>query len=258
LLRLGGSDITDRGDCVVVSSPGSPTFWWGNFLLLRPGAGVDTAEQWVTRFQTELPGATHRAFGLDDPTAPRQAFAGLATLGFDVNLSAVLTASSLVAARNATTAAQCRPLAGDRDWDQHVLLNRRVYPGSGSAQELAFVRDRAASRRRLVEGGAGVWLGAFVDGRLVAQLGVLKAGGGLGRYQDVETHPDFRRQGLAGALVLMGGAMMVDHFGVRTLVIVADPEGEAIRLYRSLGFTESERVLEASLAPGEATQTLDR
>lgn len=100
-----------------------------------------------------------------------------------------------------------------------------------------------------MEAGAGVWLGAFVDGRLVSQLGVLRAGAGLGRYQDVETHPEFRRQGLAGALVAMGGAVMVDDFGTRTLVMVADPDDEAIRLYRSLGFVESEHLLEASLSP---------
>lgn len=124
-----------------------------------------------------------------------------------------------------------------------------VYPGSEDDIESGFARARAVARRRVVEGGGGVWFGAFVDGRLVAQLGVIRAGHGLGRYQDVETHPDFRRRGLASTLVGLAGQVMLSSVDVSTLVMVADPDGEAIRLYRSLGFTESEHQLEASLPP---------
>lgn len=258
LLRLGGSSVTDVGDCVVVSTPGSPAFWWGNFLLLRQGVDAGGAERWMARFEEELPWAAHRAFGLDDPGAPRPAFADLAAWHFAVDRSVVMTTSSPAVSQQTPTAARCRLLAGDSDWDQHVVLNRQVYPGSGSASELAFAQDRGASHRRAVEAGAGVWVGAFIDERLVSQLGVLRAGNGLGRYQDVETHPDFRRQGLAGALVAMGGALMMAEFGTRTLVMVADPEGEAIRLYRSLGFVASEHLLEASLPPGDVVHALDR
>lgn len=250
LLKLGGSTVTDAADCLVVRSLDNPSFWWGNFLLLRQPVATGAGQEWVTRFEAELPWATHRAFGLDDPTGPPHAFAELAAAGFEVDRSVVMTSGPLAGAgRAVSVAVDCRPLAGDLDWDQHVALNRQVYPGSGSAAELAFVKDRAASHRRLVEAGAAVWVGAFVDDRLVAQLGVVNAGGGLARYQDVETHPDFRRRGLAGALVGMAGEMVVDRFGVQTLVMVADPDDEAIRLYRALGFTESEYLLEASLSP---------
>lgn len=258
ILRLGGSTVTDRGDCLVVATPGSPTFWWGNFLLLRQGVGRGEAEQWLSRFEAELPWAAHRAFGLDDPAAPPEAVAHLGARGFSVDRSVVMTTSAPAGRRGTAAAAVYRRLAGDDDWAQHVALNQQIYPGSGSASELAFVRDRAASHRRAVEAGEGVWLGAFLDGRLVSQLGVLRAGAGLGRYQDVETHPDFRRRGLAGALVVMGGTAMRDDFGTRTLVMVADPDDEAFGLYRSLGFVESEHLLEASLSPAAAAETTGR
>ena len=105
------------------------------------------------------------------------------------------------------------------------------------------------ANRRVVEGGAGVWVGSFDDGRLVSQLGLLRAGRGLARYQDVETHPDFRRRGLAGALVGFAGELMLTSPDVSTLVMVADPDDDAFRLYRSLGFAETEHQIEGSLPP---------
>ncbi len=94
-----------------------------------------------------------------------------------------------------------------------------------------------------------MWFGAFVEGQLVSQLGVIRAGRALARYQDVETHPEFRRLGLAGTLVGLAGDLTLTSTAVTTLVMVADPEDEAIRLYRSLGFTESGHQLEASIPP---------
>jgi predicted GNAT family acetyltransferase len=97
---------------------------------------------------------------------------------------------------------------------------------------------RPAAQRALVEAGHGAWFGAFLDGTLVSQLGLITSESGLARYQSVETHPA-RRRGLAGTLVWRAGAAALAD-GPRTLVMVADPEDGAIRVYRSVGFTVTE------------------
>jgi ribosomal protein S18 acetylase RimI-like enzyme len=79
-----------------------------------------------------------------------------------------------------------------------------------------------------------------------ADLGIVRAGAGLARYRSVETHPDFRRRGLARAMVATAGAYALEHLGVRTLVIVADPGYHAIELYRSVGFSDVERQVQLS------------
>ena len=66
-------------------------------------------------------------------------------------------------------------------------------------------------------------------------------GNGLARLQAVDTHPDYRRRGLAGTLVHHAGAEGLTWPGVQTLVIVADPGDEAIRVYRSVGSTGPKR-----------------
>jgi len=74
----------------------------------------------------------------------------------------------------------------------------------------------------------------------VSQLGVCDTGGGLARYQDVETDPGARRRGLAGTLVWRAGVYAAEAFGAGTLVIVADPAEEAIRVYRACGFADAQ------------------
>jgi GNAT superfamily N-acetyltransferase len=102
------------------------------------------------------------------------------------------------------------------------------------------VAGRVAARRLLTDTGRGAWFGAFADSRLVAQLGIVATGAGLARYRDVETHPDYRRQGLAGTLVYHAGQFARSALAASTLVICADPDGPAIGVYRSVGFAGSE------------------
>jgi predicted GNAT family acetyltransferase len=106
--------------------------------------------------------------------------------------------------------------------------------------EPGFLRARLAAERAMAEAGQGSWFGAFIDGRLLAQLGLITGQTGLARYQYVETHPAARRQGLAGSLVWHAGRHALATGGAGTLVIVADPADVAMRVYRSVGFTAAQ------------------
>ena len=101
---------------------------------------------------------------------------------------------------------------------------------------MAFARRRTPRSGALVDAGRGTRFGAFVDGRLVSTAGIFVTEEGVARFQSVETHPDHRRRGLAAAVAHAAGRHGLDHLGVRTLVIVADTDGEAIGIYRRLGF----------------------
>ena len=90
-----------------------------------------------------------------------------------------------------------------------------------------FTAGRFASWRRLADDRHGAWFGAFLGGRMCAGLGLYTDGDGLARYQAVDTHPDHRRRGLAGTLVHHAGAEGLTWPGVRTLVILADPQDDA-------------------------------
>ena len=83
--------------------------------------------------------------------------------------------------------------------------------------------------------GVGLWFAAFVGARPVADCGLVHDGR-LGRFQQVGTHPAFRRRGLCRTLVHEVCRFAFDELRLQTLVMCADPHDVAIGIYRSLGF----------------------
>ena len=242
---LEGAEVTDRGDCLVVRTPDNPDFWWGNFLLLARLPGPGQGREWLARFAAEFPAARHIALGVDttdDAETPEE----FAAAGLQADRATVLTAGRLRPPARPNTEAEIRPLEDDADWRQSVDLAVRYFDGGEPGD---FLERRASARRRLTQTGAGVWFGAFDNGRLLAQLGLFDVGDGYARYQHVETDPVARRRGLAGTLVWTAGRYGREVLGTGTFVIVADPADVAIRVYRACGFTARQRQLSFDRPP---------
>ena len=241
LLKLGGSVVEDRSDHLVVRTPHNPTFHWGNFVLLdRPPAAQEVPGV-LAEFDAAFPDSRHRAIGVDVTTDRAEALAPLVEAGLSLEIAAVMTARATRPPPRPDTQASYRPLTSDDDWGQRVALSARCNENHETDDYLGFATARAATDRLLTESGHGAWWGAFHEGRLVSSLGLFRAGAGLGRFQSVETDPDFRGRGLAGTLVHHVSRWGLSELGAETLVMVADPEYVAIRVYRSVGFAETER-----------------
>jgi len=241
---LEGAQATDRGDYLVVRTPGNPDFYWGNFLLLGAWPVPGTGDGWLARFAAEFPQARHVALGVDAADGPAAAPAEFLAAGLEPERVTVLTCTGVQPPPNRNTEAEIRPLESDGDWQQSFDLGVRCYGESGP-----YLERRARARRQLTEAGRAAWFGAFTGRRLLAQLGVCDAGRGLARYQDVETDPASRRRGLAGTLVWRGGRYAAEALGASTLVIVADPAQAAIRLYRACGFADAQSQFSFQRAP---------
>jgi GNAT superfamily N-acetyltransferase len=237
--RMEGSQVADYGDHVVVRSPGHPGFWWGNFILLPAPPRPREAAGWLARFAEVFPEAGHVALGVDTAEPEAAERSGLPEAGLRLELSTVLVTTAVHEPPHVNLDVQYRPLAGDADWQQSLDL-RLAGDDSGGAATHVFHEQRTADARRMAENGHGAWFGAFASGRLTAQLGIFSDGSGIARYQNVETDPDWRRNGLAGTLVWQAGQWALAHLDAGTLVIVADPAAAAIRIYRSVGFRDIE------------------
>jgi GNAT superfamily N-acetyltransferase len=241
--RAEGSTVTDRGDHIVVRTDQNPRYWWGNFLLLARAPRGSEMAGWLDRFAGTFPAARHRAFGVDVTRATEVDEAVFTAAGLAADRGIVLTASGVREPRRPHPGAVIRPLAGADDWRQACVLRAAC----GAADERAalpedheFIELRTMARRRLAEARRATWFGAFTGGRLVAQLGLVPLPGRLARFQDVETHPSFRRQGLAGTLVWHAAGYGLDELRATTLVIVADRGSAATRVYASVGFEPAE------------------
>ena len=67
----------------------------------------------------------------------------------------------------------------------------------------------------------------------------------------MKTHPDARGRGLAGTLVHEISRFGFADLDAETLVMVADPEYLAIRVYRSVGFADTEVQIGVEQKPHE-------
>jgi len=249
--RLSGSVVEEHGAYIVVRTPASPEFWWGNFLLMPAAPSLSDAEQWESWFVAEFPGADHRAFGLDTTDGNTGDPAAMTALGVSARVNAVMSAAAL---REPDPPDLALRAFDDPDWAQLEVLRSTVYatpdsdPAEGGA-EAALVAQQVAASQELVARGSGEWLGAFDHGLLVAALGIVSDRSGVARYQAVETHPDYRRRGLARRLVYDAAVLAAERFDARELVIVADPEDHALTLYESLGFVTVELQVEIVRPP---------
>jgi ribosomal protein S18 acetylase RimI-like enzyme len=246
LLRLAGSEVEEHEAHVVVRTPANPTYWWGNFLLLARPPSEEEVPSWLEFAAATYPVSRHVAFGVDGTDGSRDDLAVLAAAGLTVETSSVMTATDVHEPPRPNQGATYRRLTSDDDWQQQVELD---IAGEHEDGGQPFVIAKTAAARSLVGRGVGAWWGAFLGDRLMASMGLFTASSGLARFQSVKTHPDARGRGLAGTLVHEVSRYGFDELGAHTLVMVADPEYLAIRVYRSVGFAETETQLQAIRRP---------
>lgn len=151
--------------------------------------------------------------------------------------------------------AEVRAIVEGWEWDA-VLENHVAIHGDehGEAAYRVYSQGKIRSYRRLVEAGQGHWFGAFVEGRLAGDLGLF-AFDGVGRFQTVGTHADFRRRGVCGTLVHHAAEVGLRTMGIETLVMVADAHYHAAAIYESVGFAPAERQVGLTLTPRQATNS---
>ena len=223
-------EIIDRGHYLVIVTPNTPTYFWGNYLLFADPPGPDDFVLWQALFAEEIgyrPGIVHRAFGWDASDGRLGHSEPFTATGFRLIQYIGLVASQVQQPSHYDPGITVRPLTGDADW-------REV----GHNHDIS--QTRLARLRALTEAGFGVWFGAFAEGQLAGDLGLFVKDR-IGRFQEVETYPAFRRRGVCRSLVYQASHYAFEHMDAQKLVLVADEGSDAARLYQQVGFQPTER-----------------
>ncbi len=251
--RLAGSTVVDRGDHLVVRTPANPTFYWGNFLLLPTLPVGPAIEEWMAVFRQEFPDAGHLSLGVDGTAFPDPLDLP-PSAGFEVSLGVVLTGSRPPTPRPTPDGLTVRPLRSAHDWREELRLRRDESTDDGPLPRghTEYILRSNAESALLAERGRAAYFGAFEGDRLCSVVGIASDGRGVARYQNVATRAEFRRRGLASLLLAEAGAHAVSTMGADLLVIVADHDSDAARLYESLGFTPVEATLDLTVPPTPA------
>jgi GNAT superfamily N-acetyltransferase len=244
LARTRGK-VIDRGDYLVVETPDDPGYFHGNVLVLPAAPQVGEVTYWTRKFARELggnPAIKHVTLWWDGTAGDTGAVDELRAAGFETDVHQVLAATTVDAP---PTSFPIRPLreeeieaTADIGWiigDRHDEAYRE------------FLYRRAAWHRALVARGAATFWGAFEGDKLIATLGLVPLGD-VARYQDVQTLASHRKRGIAGAL-LAASAKHAIAGGVERVVIMAELDSAASRVYERVGFRMIEKMAWAVRAP---------
>jgi hypothetical protein len=244
-LNLHAGAIRAEEGYWVVETPGNPGYWYGNCLVFPEPPGASDFEAWMAIFEREVdesPGG-HRVFRWDGVEGRLGVVEPFLAAGFKLERVEVLTARRTHRPDHFDSSVALRSLSGDHDWQGLLELDLVCESHDRSYDEEShprFAAARHAARRRVVEAGLGEWWGAFAGDRLLASLGLMQCGD-LRRFQQVQTHPDARRQGICSVLVWTASSRALDREPGNTLVMIADEEYFAKEIYRSVGFELTER-----------------
>ncbi len=257
MLHALTSEVVPGDEFIAVRTPSNPAFRWGNYLVFRRPPAVGDLDRWREIFHAEIggpPTLTHVAVTWDAPDGTLGEIQPLLDAGFEREDVVVMTTHAISDLAGVNTDCVVGEFTTSQDWDdwcelaiaQNTALPDDEREGDGH-DEYVFRRSRELADK--VESGAGRWYGARIRGQLVASAGLF-VGDGLGRFQVVDTHPEFRRQGLARTVIMHAARDGFGEMGAETLVIAADDAYFAKSLYGALGFTATEHLVELTwMAP---------
>ena len=125
-----------------------------------------------------------------------------------------------------------RPLAGDSEAEQRALLHQKAF----NSKNVTVDGYRNVIRAPLYQPDLDLVVVA-PDGCLVSFcLCWLDSANRVGLFEPVGTHPDYRRLGLARA-VMLEGLRRMQAYGMESVLIASGAENEASKaLYAQLGF----------------------
>ncbi|EDY81069.1 acetyltransferase, GNAT family [Verrucomicrobiia bacterium DG1235] len=230
--------VEPREGYTLVRTPNNPTFYWGNFLLFENAPDEAAYENWIQLFHKEFGKEIgHLTFGwIADEPGNISAFL---KNGFEEETSVILTLDTLKKPRPADLPHEIRKLKSDADWkvvvDLQILASEEQETPTPGYRE--FKVRQFANYRKAQEEGHGAWWGLFHKDQLVCDMGLyFDQQRSIGRFQSVETHPDFRGQGLCSNLLYQLISDANRQNSLRHLVICTENDSAGHRVYQKLGF----------------------
>lgn len=240
--RFAGS-VEDKGPYVVIKTPSNPGYHWGNYILFdRPPRRGDLLE-WKSLFDKEFPDYIephHYTFTWETDPETNGNYQEFLADGFEFESAVILTANQLNQPKHLNNEVSIKKIETKQEWEDviqlQILCADKRFLNEGYK---SFKRNQMQHYQEMKHAGLGNWFGAYIGEKLVGDLGVF-CQEKLARFQNVGTHPQFRHQGICGTLVYMAGQVALREYGVETLVMEADAEYHAARIYESVGFEKSE------------------
>lgn len=234
--------VFEYDDYIVVKTPTNPTYFWGNLIYFKQPPQEQSFDQWTSLFRDHFAtmNVNHMTFAWDSLIGETGMIQPFVADGFSLEKSSVMVTDNIVLPPKLNPELTVRPIVSEEDWaavlDNHVACRADHFDEKAYRK---FAARKIGDYRLMIKKNKGHWMGAFQGSQLAGDLGIF-AENGLSRFQNVGTHPEYRRQGVCSTLLYHTAVMALEKMNVQKLVIVADPLYHALKIYESVGFKTTE------------------
>ena len=241
--RFGGT-VTDKGSYTLVQTPTNPSYHWGNYMIFDAAPKIGDFFKWTQLFKKEFnyyKNINHMTFTWEGTPLVSGDYQEFMANKFSFDEAIVLTAGNVARPAKYNDKISVKKIITDKDWNDALISQTlSTDPKFASAGFNSFKKKQMDNYRAMSEKGMGNWFGAYINEQIVGDLGLFFEKE-LGRYQNVGTHPSFRRQGICQTLVYESAQIAFMEYGVSQLVMEADANYHAAKIYESVGFKPTER-----------------
>jgi ribosomal protein S18 acetylase RimI-like enzyme len=219
-----------------VHHPDNPHYFFGNYLLLKNGSyDKEQMEDDFDKLLGSKADYNHKCFQWlkGDVYVDINDFISAGYKHMDCKVL-TMDQTDFIPTTKSNKEIEIRKLKSDDDWEMWFNLELSIREEDEPlAPFKKFVHGRSRMYRSMINDGLGCWFGAFINEQLVGSVGFFYEDG-LGRFQSVITHEDYRGKNICKTLVTH--ACRYGLTKVSKLVMFADTDYHAAKIYEGLGF----------------------
>lgn len=242
--KLDG-EVIDKGPYIKASTKSNPNYFWGNLLLYKEPPHDGVLDSWIQDFKSEFNNTDtyHITLAWDSPEGNLGSINQFKDQGFDVEVGIVLTSNNVCLPPKYNEEIELITIQSDHEFERCIEIQLSSASDRLSKESWeSFYRKSMDQYKTLIKQDVGMWFGAKLKNQIVGSLGIFRDGD-LGRFQVVSTHKDFQRLGVCSSLVYDSAIFAFNNMGIKTLVMVADADYHAAKIYESVGFQPTEKVV---------------
>lgn len=240
------SQITENKSFIVCKTPERADYFWGNYLIMKSPPKKGDYKSWIQTYENEFCKIKDQGFCviLFDTIDGREAYLqDFIDNDFNVGEAKILTCTEIIKPKQVNEDLKIKAYSSDEDWNDYIDVH--FTPnwdyGSDSDQKI-FLKQNSDEFKSFSDTGIAQRYGAFLNGKMIADLGVYWENG-VARFNNIATHRDHRRKGACRKLVYEVCKLLLERDDINTLVMEADEHYHAAKIYESVGFMPHQRLI---------------
>jgi len=232
--------VEEKEEYYRIETPSNPTFWFGNLLIWKSAPKKGEFEKWIRVHREEFDETlNHVTFSWDEEF--RGDLTDFEKADFRVNEDVALTLQDEILFVGDNQKVKVRKVLAESEWEECLQSQLRVDQETREIEDAngEFRKRQIDCYKRLTADGRGNWWGGYIDGKLATTMGLFfDEEGEVGRFQNILTVPEFRRQRAAATLLAEVSRRAFMEQRAKQLVIHtgADEDNAALGLYALVGY----------------------